>query len=29
MNPHAPHFVFSLPPEGAWTSLGAALREVQ
>jgi hypothetical protein len=27
MNPHAPHFVSSLPPEGAVASLGAALRE--
>ncbi len=29
MNPHAHHFVYSLPPEGAWTSLGAARREVR
>jgi hypothetical protein len=25
--PHAPHFVSSLPPEGAQASLGAARRE--
>ena len=29
MNPHAHHFVYSLPPEGALASLGAALREIQ
>ena len=27
MDPHAHHFVYSLPPEGAHASLGAALRE--
>jgi len=27
MRPHAPHFVFSLPPEGERASLGAARRE--
>jgi hypothetical protein len=27
MNPHAHHFVYSLPPEGALASLGAARRE--
>jgi hypothetical protein len=27
MNPHAHHFVYSLPPEGAVASLGAARRE--
>jgi len=27
MNPHAHHFVYSLPPEGASASLGAARRE--
>jgi hypothetical protein len=27
MNPHAHHFVYSLPPEGAHASLGAARRE--
>jgi hypothetical protein len=27
MNPHAHHFVYSLPPEGAQASLGAARRE--
>lgn len=26
-NPHAHHFVYSLPPEGAQVSLGAARRE--
>jgi hypothetical protein len=26
--PHAHHFVYSLPPEGAQTALGAARREV-
>jgi len=25
--PHVHHFVYSLPPEGALASLGAALRE--
>jgi hypothetical protein len=28
MSPHARHFVYSLPTEGAETSLGAARREV-
>jgi len=28
MSPHARHCVYSLPPEGASTSLGAARREV-
>jgi hypothetical protein len=28
MRPHARHFVYSLPPEGAETSLRAAVREV-
>ena len=28
MSPHTPHFVSSLPPEGASPSLGAARREV-
>jgi len=27
MNPHAHHFVYSLPPEGAQASLGAIQRE--
>jgi hypothetical protein len=27
MSPHAPHFVLSLPPEGASASLEAARRE--
>ena len=27
MNPHAHHFVYSLPPEGAHAPLGAARRE--
>jgi hypothetical protein len=27
MNPHAHHFVYSLPPEGAPSSLGTARRE--
>jgi hypothetical protein len=27
MAPHVHHFVYSLPPEGAQISLGAALRE--
>ncbi len=27
MNPHAHHFVYSLPPEGALSALGAARRE--
>jgi len=27
MNPHAQHFVYSLPPEGAQVSLGAARPE--
>ena len=27
MDPHAHHFVYSLPPEGAHASLGAARRE--
>lgn len=27
MSPHAPHYVSSLPPEGAEASLGAARRE--
>ncbi len=27
MNPHVHHFVYSLPPEGAPASLGAARRE--
>lgn len=27
MNPHAHHLVYSLPPEGAQASLGAARRE--
>ncbi len=27
MNPHAHHFVYSLPPEGAPASLGAARQE--
>jgi hypothetical protein len=27
MNPHAHHFVYSLPPEGALASLGAARQE--
>jgi hypothetical protein len=27
MGPHAPHYVSSLPPEGAQASLGAARRE--
>jgi hypothetical protein len=27
MSPHARHFVYSLPPEGAVASLGAARRE--
>lgn len=27
-NPHAHHFVYSLPPEGAQTVLGAARRPV-
>lgn len=27
MSPHAPHSVWSLPPEGAVASLGAARRE--
>jgi len=27
MNPHAHHCVYSLPPEGAQASLGAARRE--
>jgi hypothetical protein len=27
MNPHAPHFVSSLPPKGVQASLGAARRE--
>jgi len=27
MNPHAHHFVYSLPPEGAQACLGAALRK--
>jgi hypothetical protein len=27
MNPHVHHFVYSLPPEGAHASLGAARRE--
>ncbi len=27
MYPHAHHFVYSLPPEGAQASLGAARRE--
>jgi hypothetical protein len=26
-NPHVHHFVYSLPPEGAQASLGAALRK--
>lgn len=26
-HPHAHHFVYSLPPEGALASLGAARRE--
>ena len=26
INPHAPHFVWSLPPEGAAFHLGAARR---
>ena len=26
MSPHAPHFVWSLPPEGASENLGAARR---
>lgn len=29
MNPHALHFVYSLPPEGARAALGAALRAPQ
>jgi hypothetical protein len=29
MRPHAPHFVSSLPPTGAWASLGAARREAR
>ncbi len=28
MSPHAHHFVYSLPPEGAQASFGAALRSV-
>ena len=27
MNPHAPHFVYALPPEGARASFGAARQE--
>jgi hypothetical protein len=27
MSPHAHHFVYSLPPEGAQAALGAARRE--
>ncbi len=27
--PHARHFVYSLPPEGALASLGATRREIQ
>lgn len=27
MSPHAPHFMWSLPPEGAVASLEAARRE--
>ena len=27
MSPHVHHFVYSLPPEGALASLGAAQRE--
>ena len=27
MTPHAHHFVYSLPPKGAHTSLGTARRE--
>jgi len=27
LHPHTHHFVFSLPPEGAFASLGAARRE--
>ena len=27
MSPHIRHFVYSLPPEGAWSSLEAARRE--
>jgi len=27
MNPHAHHFVYSLPPEGALSFLGTARRE--
>ncbi len=27
MNPHARHFVYSLPPEGAHATLAAARRE--
>ena len=27
MSPHAPHYVLSLPPEGAQAPLGAARRE--
>ena len=26
MHPHTPHFVYSLPPEGAYPALGAARR---
>lgn len=29
MSPHAPHDVSSLPPEGAFASLGAARREAK
>ena len=29
MDPHAHHFVYSLPPRGAQVSLGAARRETQ
>ncbi len=29
MSPHAFHFVYTLPPEGEQTALGAALRAVQ
>ncbi len=27
MNPHAHHFVYSLPPEGAYASFGTARQE--
>jgi 8-amino-7-oxononanoate synthase len=29
MRPHAHHFVYSLPPEGAQATLGAARREAE